>query len=598
MPAWWRRIPFLAAILIGTLAPATAIVVGPGSAAYASPLASTPLITYNMQGATSGSDSKWTTTVGGYIRAAEIVTLQEAGPTPPGQSVAITTIPALPQVGRAGFIQHNRWQFGHESYEVYFLQTDPNGGSFTGGRNNLAIVTQRPADEITAVPNPVAGARPALGVRFGNDWYFTVHAQALGGQPNDAQALTNAVAGFVAGRGLAEQWTIAGDFNLQPGQFPPPLGSTIYNNGQPTQQNGRELDYAIGSVNIPNHPVTRQPGASADHYAVAVGALRAAAQPQRLFTTPRTLENMQDGAVIETYFEGTSNGTPVTAFRRTGSPTQEWNLEFYANGHLRIRLGEGRCVMPRLDVNALTFIFRPVLQDCTDSGVQQWRLEDVGDEQYEIRSEVIGWCLDVGNSQFPVAVDLHLQSCDPGRPAQHWLLSPGGTPDPTEMGTDTDDLPVAFPDGGLENAATKQLLDHAHRSVFSPVTTTPHHSQQAQPQHFAFDWLGGGVLQIRDPDHNECLAEEDNNGRPSDIVTLTPCNRTDPLQQWTAVPIGENEFRLEHTFAGEPGDPVCLHTDTLTVPDEQFPRMTVCRADYPTMAWYFAPTTTTTLDPS
>jgi hypothetical protein len=40
-----------------------------------------PLITYNMQGATAGNDSKWTTTIGGYAERAEVVALQEAGST-------------------------------------------------------------------------------------------------------------------------------------------------------------------------------------------------------------------------------------------------------------------------------------------------------------------------------------------------------------------------------------------------------------------------------------------------------------------------------------------------------------------------------------
>lgn len=587
----------VARVLTGTLAVAgvlavTIVVVGPATPARAAPLQSTPLITYNMQGATAGNDSKWVTTVRGYIRAAEIVALQEAGPTPPGTFQNSTTIGGLPQVGRAGFIQHSRWATNTGSFEVYFLQTDPNGGGYVGGRNNLAIVTHREADEITAVPNPVPNGRPALGVRFGNDWYFTAHALSNDNRPNDSAALSGAVAAFVHNRGRGEQWTIAGDWNLQPGQWNPPQGSTTYASGQATHQNGRELDYGIASVRIPGHRVVREPGASSDHYAVAIGNTRAGAEPQRLFSTPRTLENMQDGAVVETYLQHTENGTPVTAYRRTGSSTQEWNLEFFSNGNFRLRLGNGRCAIPAARSDA----FRPMLQDCDSLDVQQWRLEDVGGDQWQIRSVVVNQCMDVGGSQQPVAVDLHLQPCDATRAAQHWLLSPADVPDPDDQGPGPGDLAVAFPDGGVENAATKQLLNHDQHSFAYPVTTTPHRSDRAADQQFDFDWLGdGSTLQIRDPGNGECLAEEDANGLPDDFASLRPCNRSDVLQQWRPEPTGENEFYL---VGNVPGNPLCLETEPNRVPDESIPQIIDCRAGYPTMRWYFAPTGITRLDPS
>lgn len=120
-------------------------------------------------GDTSGQDSKWTSTVGNYIQAAEIVTLQEAGPTPPGRFQGTIPVPGLPQVGRAGYIQHHRWVYRFADYEVYFLQTDRMGGRYEGGRSNVAVVTHRTPDEVTAVPSPIADGRAALGVRFDDD---------------------------------------------------------------------------------------------------------------------------------------------------------------------------------------------------------------------------------------------------------------------------------------------------------------------------------------------------------------------------------------------------------------------------------------------
>ncbi|WP_189162836.1 FG-GAP-like repeat-containing protein, partial [Sphaerisporangium melleum] len=269
----------LALTVVLTLLSTASVVVGGATAALAASLSHTPLITYNMQGATSGNDSKWTTTVGGYARAAEIVALQEAGSGPPGDFVnTIVFDPGAP--GRSGYVQHHRWRVGQESYEVYFLQTDANGGSWTGGRTNVALVTQRAADEVTVVQNP--GGRAALGVRFDDNWYFTFHGQALGGAYNDSADMSQRIAARAGGR----QWTMMGDFNMEPGSFAAPARSYRYNPGTATHQGGGEYDYALSSENVPDLPVLTLPGASADHYAVGIGAMRAAAQPGDLRIMP------------------------------------------------------------------------------------------------------------------------------------------------------------------------------------------------------------------------------------------------------------------------------------------------------------------------
>ncbi|GAA0345965.1 hypothetical protein [Streptomyces blastmyceticus] len=100
----------------------------------------------------------------------------------------------LPQVGRAGYIQHHRWAYRSADCEAYFLQTDTMAGRYEGGR---------------------------------------------------------------------------------------------------------ELDYVVASVHIPNLPVRRLDGASADHWALAVGDMRAGGEPQPLFTSPRHIENMQSGGTLE-----------------------------------------------------------------------------------------------------------------------------------------------------------------------------------------------------------------------------------------------------------------------------------------------------------
>ncbi|WP_159400137.1 hypothetical protein [Streptomyces griseochromogenes] len=77
-------------------------------------------------------------------------------------------------------------------------------------------------------------------------------------------------------------WTVGADFNNEPRRFALPPGAHLYNSGLPTQDNGRELDYVVASANIPNHRVVRLPGSTADHYAVAVGGMRAGGELEAL----------------------------------------------------------------------------------------------------------------------------------------------------------------------------------------------------------------------------------------------------------------------------------------------------------------------------
>jgi hypothetical protein len=300
-----------------------------------------------MQGATSGQDSKWVTTVGGYLRQTEVVALQEAGSTPPGHLVANIPLPGvqLPPVGRANYVQHHRWQFGFEAYEVYFLQTDTTNGSYEGGRVNTALVTQREADEVTAVVNPVAGGRPALGVRFGDTWYFSFHARAHAN--NDAAAMVAEINATIGAQG--QNWVVLGDFNEEPndlaaalaGQYgimPPIYAARDANGGYlPTQQSGRALDYAVASENAAGIQTNRLPGASSDHYAFALGALRAAAEPSIRFHSDRAVENMQAGGVLDASGGGTGNFTDILSYHRDSGDNQAWSLDFYNDNTVRFR---------------------------------------------------------------------------------------------------------------------------------------------------------------------------------------------------------------------------------------------------------------------
>ena len=259
------------------------------------PLSQTAVVTNNIQGSTAGADSKWTTTVRGFIQTNDIVLLQEAGPSgPPGSTEQV------PIVRNGNTIRHFQWEVGADHNgpddvvlaQVYFLQTDDNGGTGTGGRVNTAIVTRALPDDFMVVVNPNAAGRTALGVRFGTNWYFSFHGLS-GNRTTGAgvgadsgpmlAAIATAVTNYNAANNITSTYTVGGDFNREPVDLAIPAGSRILRGYEPTQQSGRELDYFVSNdPTSPASPARRLDGAQSDHYAVMMGALRAAAGPPSL----------------------------------------------------------------------------------------------------------------------------------------------------------------------------------------------------------------------------------------------------------------------------------------------------------------------------
>ncbi|MFG2622980.1 hypothetical protein ACGFXC_35755 [Streptomyces sp. NPDC048507] len=90
----------------------------------------------------------------------------------------------------------------------------------------------------------------------------------------------------MADNGQGWNWTIGADFNTEPGTFAQPDNSYRYATGLPTQQSSRELDWVLSSEQINDLPVVRRNGEQADHYAVQVGTMRAAAEPPDLRILP------------------------------------------------------------------------------------------------------------------------------------------------------------------------------------------------------------------------------------------------------------------------------------------------------------------------
>ncbi|MBC3987251.1 chitinase C-terminal domain-containing protein [Streptomyces sp. AC536] len=260
------------------------------------PAASTPLVSWNMQGGNNRDEngSKWNNGVQRLAMQVPIVMLQEAGPHPPSNSVAqpsqtFTTVDSQ-GASHQFTVLHHTWTIGAgyrnaiPTREVYFLPTEDDASNprRIGGRVNIALVLSEAPDELIVVGNPVDAGRNALGARFGNEWYFTVHGLSGGG--GDSGAMLNAIDDRVEAlgnqRGVTYHATVGGDFNVDPDRlaerdgYPPTM--RIRSSGRTTHQNGGELDYFVTTHFDNERAVTVQDGLGSDHWPVQHGQLNAA----------------------------------------------------------------------------------------------------------------------------------------------------------------------------------------------------------------------------------------------------------------------------------------------------------------------------------
>ena len=115
---------------------------------------------------------------------------------------------------------------------MFFLQSNNPSSTATGGRVNTIVAFRTAldgngnpigADQVMVVdPPPSTNAsarlrRPAIGIRLGNDWYFSYHALSGGG--GDAVSMLDAIADEVEAAqpaGVIYNWTVGGDFNTDP----------------------------------------------------------------------------------------------------------------------------------------------------------------------------------------------------------------------------------------------------------------------------------------------------------------------------------------------------------------------------------------------
>ncbi|MDE5602646.1 MAG: cytolethal distending toxin subunit B family protein [Helicobacter sp.] len=169
--------------------------------------------TWNIQGSSQLTESKWNVSIRQLIsgvNAVNILMVQEAGSIP---STAVRTGRMVQPGGTP--IEEFTWDLGTISRPrlVYIYHSPIDVGA---RRVNLSIVSDRRADDIIIIQQDTIApdvTRPAIGIRIGNDVFFSIHALANGG--GDAAAIVTAIHDYFMEMPNIN-WMIAGDFNREP----------------------------------------------------------------------------------------------------------------------------------------------------------------------------------------------------------------------------------------------------------------------------------------------------------------------------------------------------------------------------------------------
>ncbi|WP_217199876.1 GDSL-type esterase/lipase family protein [Streptomyces buecherae] len=313
------------------------------------------VLSWNMQGAGEGGNDparKWETLRTFLLKPdnglPDVVLLQEGGPMDVPAAQHVGTIPpdivngANEPINR---VEHYTWKISTGNpFHIYRAEWDVNGH-----RVNPTIVTREPADGLILVGRIAADTRPLLGVRFGNDVYFTLHAASPGG--NDAMALVRRAQNWAWGHNPAYSVMVAGDFNREPKDLGNLNGMEQHNTGLPTHTSGKELDYALagtsGQEDDTNAIRFDEPGRFSDHSPVLLtqgscAALAATGAHGVQTAAPRCREavvsmgdsyisgeagrwqgNGFNGQYSYKAKQGSAYGTDRAAYNCTGSGTDE-----------------------------------------------------------------------------------------------------------------------------------------------------------------------------------------------------------------------------------------------------------------------------------
>ncbi|MGW0575352.1 hypothetical protein ACWD25_05130 [Streptomyces sp. NPDC002920] len=320
--------PVLAlAILVGSL---FAFVATTGTQRASAAVDDYKPVTYNMQ----GGGNKWTTDLPQLMNSGyNVIALQEAGPRPPasaGNPVWTSRALSGNQQWAGWRVQQYRWRpqgSNGSTWNIFWLRTDFSNSS----RVNLAILTTHDFTSVlVAAPafygnNGLPTSRPALGVRFGDTIFYSVHALSGGGN-DGARLLQN-----MAAQAGTRIWAAMGDWNRVPARLEVRPGWHRYTSNGPTHQGGNELDYMVSNQRIPGYGGVAR-GMSSDHQAVMFRRLAANAGVQLL--------NDHDGnrALEVESRNASTNGSSIVTFDTTPGPYGHFKFVPAGNGNYTIRV--------------------------------------------------------------------------------------------------------------------------------------------------------------------------------------------------------------------------------------------------------------------
>lgn len=140
---------------------------------------------------------------------------------------------------------------GRKYYLYHFEVQDENN------RNNMAILSQKRAEEVYVFSDPQGKRRPVFGIRIGKNAFFSVHAPAFAA--NKVADALKGISDFLSNNAYVKRevtsWIFLGDFNRNDAikhmpasnHYDKQIVQPMSTNGSPqvTQASGNTLDYAV-----------------------------------------------------------------------------------------------------------------------------------------------------------------------------------------------------------------------------------------------------------------------------------------------------------------------------------------------------------------
>ncbi|MFD5813069.1 ricin-type beta-trefoil lectin domain protein [Streptomyces sp. NPDC127038] len=596
-----RRSPRWITVLVAVLSAAAALLSVPLTAAPAHAVngdGTSRFASYNMRGSDNGG--RWDSELVELVRRNPVVALQEAGsgPPPPGPQLQNNferlRLHRTRPYNQPDVVTVTRWPLGSEgrgeSRFVYFLQTDPrritgtSQDTWDGGRVNLATVTDARADEVEVIENPSYDpdpnapnnryrARPLLGLRFGNTWYWNIHARGEdvvehNGRPGLLDELRD-FAARPAQRGRS--WVLAGDFNrdilnrtdsdARDRTLHLRADETLLRTNRPTYIDGdrpSELDYAITHGLPGGFRATVPRGAGSDH--AEVHYARTALPDQG--PTPSHTYSAALGTITGNQMQLNPNGTFGVGPADFGS-SQTFRQNTTGAGAHTLQAGARGCVSVASAVRRDVSDARIVAGPCDDPRAQwtitdprpdpQWN-EDNGGPQLWRNVAFPTLCLTPSNRQVTAT------ACSADDVSQRWWSSAVGLPKDWPTTADNVRLESAFMGGRLRRSGS--------------VPGTGVYTQPAPPWWWWIYWLayerkdyGWNIQQIEPSDNlvrfqsldgdNRCLgvlSERAPSGTDAVLRTCDDARGFDAAgQRWLAETYADGTIRYRNE-----ADHLCL----------------------------------------